>query len=115
MLRECPTHGLTEYVQESDVQIRCKKCRVESVTKRREKVRFILVQEAGGKCVVCGYDRYVGALDFHHKDPTQKSFGLSERGLTRALETLRKEASKCVLLCATCHREVEAGITIVPE
>lgn len=24
----------------------------------------------GGKCQICGYDRYVGALEFHHLDPT---------------------------------------------
>jgi hypothetical protein len=36
-------------------------------------------------------------------------FHLSLRGVTRSLEKLREEARKCVLLCATCHAEVEAG------
>jgi hypothetical protein len=26
-----------------------------------------------------------------------------------------KEAKKCVLLCANCHAEVEAGVTCLPE
>lgn len=38
-----------------------------------------------------------------------KEFGLSSQGFTRSLERLRKEAKKCVLLCATCHAEVEGG------
>lgn len=24
----------------------------------------------GGKCQICGYDKCVGALEFHHLDPT---------------------------------------------
>ena len=52
----------------------------------------------------------MGALQFHHRDGNGKAFGLAEGGLTRSLEALRGEAAKCVLLCANCHSEVEAGI-----
>ena len=34
-------------------------------------------------------------------------------GVTRSLTAARAEATKCVLLCANCHAEVEAGITVV--
>ncbi len=44
-----------------------------------------------------------------HVDPAQKRFQLSLKGLARALDTVREEAQKCVLLCATCHAEVEVG------
>jgi hypothetical protein len=30
-----------------------------------------------------------------------------------ALEAARAEAAKCVLLCANCHAEVEAGVATV--
>ena len=80
--------------------------------RRRTKER--LVQEAGGACAICGYDRYVGALEFHHLDPRQKAFGLSMHGITRSLADLRAEAAKCVLLCGNCHAEVERGIATVP-
>jgi hypothetical protein len=76
-------------------------------------VKEILVAEAGGRCSLCGYDRYVGALQFHHRDGAMKNFGLGDRGLTRSLEAVRDEASKCVLLCANCHSEVEAGLAKV--
>lgn len=31
----------------------------------------------GGKCQCCGYNKYIGALKFHHVDPAQKDFGIS--------------------------------------
>jgi hypothetical protein len=80
------------------------------VARRRRKVKTILVAEAGGACMLCGYDRHPGALQFHHRDPAQKRFSLSAQGVTRSLERAREEARKCALLCANCHAEVEAGL-----
>lgn len=28
----------------------------------------------GGKCILCGYDKNFACLDFHHKNPAEKSF-----------------------------------------
>jgi hypothetical protein len=77
-------------------------------------VKAILVEEAGGRCGLCGYDRCVGALAFHHLDPETKTFGLAEGGLARSLAQARAEAAKCILLCANCHAEVGAGLTVSP-
>jgi hypothetical protein len=74
-----------------------------------------LVEAAGGCCALCGYGRSPAALQFHHVDPIKKAFGISYDGLTRSLKTARAEAEKCVLLCATCHAEVEAGVATLPE
>jgi transposase-like protein len=106
----CPRHGLTEFWLDSRGIYRCCRCRSEAVARRRRRLKEILVTEAGGCCSVCGYDRYIGALQFHHREGADKEFGLSERGLTRSLETVRAEAEKCILLCANCHSEVEGGI-----
>jgi 5-methylcytosine-specific restriction endonuclease McrA len=73
-------------------------------------VKELLVAEAGGHCAICGYDRYLGALQFHHLDPAKKSFHLGVAGLTRSLKAMRAEAAKCVLLCSNCHAEVEGGV-----
>ena len=89
---------------------RCPACTTERVASAAAGVKEILVAEAGGRCVVCGYDAYAGALQFHHLDPSQKRFGLALGGLTRALAEVREEARKCVLLCGNCHAEVEAGL-----
>lgn len=32
------------------------------------------VEYKGGKCENCGYDKFIGALDFHHIDSSDKDF-----------------------------------------
>jgi transposase len=112
---KCRKHGLTRHVSvASERRLRCTKCRAEAVSRRRRKVKEMLVAEAGGKCLLCGYARHPAALQFHHVDPGSKSFGLGVRGITRSIERLREEASKCVLLCANCHAELEVGAVELP-
>ena len=63
-------------------------------------MRKRLVQEAGGKCAVCGYDRCMLNLHFHHVDPSTKSFNMTmASGKSEA--AYLAEARKCVLVCAT--------------
>ena len=115
LIAECPAHGATRHAIDKHGHVRCLPCRVESVTRRRRRVKEILVAEAGGRCAACGYDRYLGALQFHHVDPATKSFSVAQMGLTRSLARTREEARKCVLLCANCHAEIEAGVAPLPR
>jgi hypothetical protein len=108
--RVCRQHGPGTFVLGHGGTYRCVRCHRDAVARRRRAIRAKVIQEAGGRCVVCGYSSYVGALQFHHLDPSQKEFGLSSRGFTRSLERVRDEAKKCVLLCANCHAEVEGGV-----
>ena len=110
----CPAHGVTRHVPRADGSFRCARCRSEQVAARRRRVKRQLVDEAGGCCALCGYDTCVAALQFHHVDPGAKSFAISRAGVTRALSKAREEAAKCVLLCANCHAEVEAGLAQLP-
>lgn len=110
----CRQHGMTQFVLEGRGYYRCKRCRLERVGRRRRTIKGTLVAEAGGKCVICGYHRCQRALEFHHLDPHTKEFHLGHGGATRSLARSRAEARKCILLCANCHAEVEAGITAVP-
>lgn len=111
---ECPRHGLSPAVRRSDGGLRCGRCRVDAVTKRRREVKRQLVEDAGGACVRCGYRGSPAALQFHHVDPATKRFSISRSGISRALASARAEAAKCVLLCANCHAEVEAGAAMLP-
>ena len=109
-LAQCPTHGTTPYVLRADGYPRCAKCTAEAVTRRRRRAKEILVAEAGGRCVCCGYDRCIAALEVHHLDPRAKRFAVGGRGLSRSLATLRLEAAKCALVCSNCHVEIEMGV-----
>jgi hypothetical protein len=84
-----------------------------TIHRRRLKARAIAYK--GGKCALCGYDRCNAAMEFHHLDKTIKSFGLSKKGVTRAWSSIQTELDKCILICANCHREVEAGVTVIPQ
>ena len=110
IMMACLHHGETEFWMEGRGAYRCLACRRERVADRRRRVKEILVSEAGGSCRVCGYSRSLAALHFHHLDPGGKRFSLGREGVTRSLAEMREEARKCVLLCANCHAEVEAGI-----
>ena len=112
--RHCPHHGVEVAVDRLGRRVPCKQCRSEAVARRRRKVKRILVEEAGSRCALCGYDRCQAALAFHHLDPASKSFGIAGKGFTRSIDELRAEVSKCILLCANCHAEVEAGVASLP-
>lgn len=78
---------------------------IKSVSERRRKIRLKAVQYAGGRCICCKYNKYPEVLEFHHRNPEQKLFGIGQRGLTRSWKKVKKEIEKCDLLCANCHRE----------
>ncbi len=82
---------------------------MERVSEWRRRAKRRLIEEAGGHCRLCGYERCPAALQFHHLDPSQKTFALSHDGVARSFEEVRTEARKCALLCANCHAEVEVG------
>lgn len=50
---KCRRHGETAFVLDQRGYYRCKLCRSESVSRRRRKVKELLVAEAGGACCVC--------------------------------------------------------------
>ena len=116
-MRECRRHGMAEFHRyragKGTHRWRCKRCIGEHVTRRHQKLRRILVDEAGGACAVCGYDRCIINLHFHHVDPRTKAFSMSmARG--KSIAAYRLEAQKCVLVCANCHGEIEAGLIPSP-
>jgi predicted DNA-binding protein YlxM (UPF0122 family) len=79
-----------------------------AVSKRRRKIKQMAVEYKGGKCVKCGYNKYIGALEFHHLDPTVKDFTISNSGHCRSWEKVKDELDKCILVCSNCHAEIHA-------
>lgn len=91
---------------ESEKTFCCRKCAIKAgVDKRRRKLKVMAIEHNGGKCQHCGYNKCIAALEFHHRNPTQKDFGLSN-GNTYSWEKIKNEIEKCDLLCANCHREL---------
>lgn len=89
---------------------RCNAC-LQRVRQRRIKQRA--ADFLGGKCILCGYSRCIEALDFHHRDPSKKDYTIGHM-YNRAWARIEEELRKCVLICATCHREVHSGLVSIP-
>jgi hypothetical protein len=70
----------------------------------RIKLKRRLVDELGGKCVDCGFNAHLAALDFDHVDPSTKKFGIASKLQNADYLELIEEVKKCVLRCANCHR-----------
>jgi transposase len=108
----CSEHGETVFVIDGRGYYRCRRCRSAAVSRSRRRLKEQLVREAGGACRMCGYSCCMAALEFHHLVPAEKAFAVSEEGVTRSLARVRAEVRKCMLLCANCHAEVEAGMLV---
>lgn len=54
-------------------------------------------------CVRCGFSDY-RAIEFHHRDPEQKLFSVSQAVSTsQSLTRIFEEIAKCDAICANCH------------
>jgi len=85
----------------------CKSCLIAQTVIRQRETKRICVEYKGGKCVKCGYDKCLSALDFHHLDPTKKDFKISKKMSRRNLcKEHMDELDKCILVCSNCHREI---------
>jgi transposase len=110
----CVHHGESEFLPEGRGAYRCARCRSEAASLRRQTLKAMLVAEAGGRCCLCGYDRHIGALHFHHVERGAQPTNVSAGGITDRIDRLREAAHTCVLLCSNCHTEVEAGVMALP-
>lgn len=87
----------------------CKSCTSIQTLERQRKLKQQSIDYKGGKCLCCGYNRYQGALEFHHLDPEEKEFTLSSVKHT-CFDKIKTELDKCILLCSNCHKEIHAGL-----
>lgn len=83
----------------------CKQCANQYAHGRQKATKLLAINYKGGECMDCGYKKYAGALDFHHRNPAEKDFKISGRASLTLGPELKRELDKCDLLCANCHRE----------
>ena len=72
----------------------------------RNRIKIWALEYKGTKCEICGYNRCIDALEFHHLNPNEKDFSISDRSLILDWEPIKKELDKCILVCSNCHREI---------
>lgn len=105
---ECISNGILKQYKNPDEE---KKAKSQHVKKSRDKLKRVLVDYKGGCCSICGYNKCIKALEFHHLDPNTKDFTVGQKHFS--IEVMKSEVDKCVLLCANCHREVHEGVTML--
>ena len=109
-------HNAGRYTVNGEEKIRrrarCKLCVNQNWKERKEKLLNEIIGEH--KCRRCGYDRFIGALEFHHLDSDEKDFNIAQRW-TVSKERLANEINKCVMLCSICHRELHGGLWDIEE
>lgn len=74
----------------------------------RRLIKKWALEYKGNHCELCGYNKCIDALEFHHLDPNQKDFSISDRDIKLDWEKIKNELDKCILICANCHRELHA-------
>lgn len=111
--KQCPhckeSKPLTEFYRSRKSSSFCKRCITKVNKERVKKHKQIAVDYKGGSCSICGYNKSLAALDFHHIDPSQKDSKWNNfRG--KFTKKHKNELDKCILVCSNCHREIHNGI-----
>jgi len=110
---DCKKHGKTmcriEVFENGWRKNRCIKCSTEYRRNGRRRHKLKLIKLLGGKCMRCGYDKCPAALEFHHLDPSKKSFTIGDEKTHKSQKYIEKEIKKCILICANCHAEEHWG------
>lgn len=87
----------------------CGNCHNQYNLEKGQEKRKKAVEHLGGKCKICGYNKHICSLDFHHRNPSEKdpSFKSMRYWSWKRIEL---EINKCDLLCKNCHAAVHAGL-----
>lgn len=93
----CSTKCKSKFYNNKDIQ------RQRGFLRKKE-----VISSLGGKCSICGYDKNLSSLTFHHINPKTKKFQIDMRKFANCkIQTLQEEISKCILVCRNCHGEIE--------
>lgn len=76
--------------------------------KRTERTNEFLNEIKAAGCEFCPEKENV-CLDFHHRNPTDKDFQISNYKNSK-FEKIKEEVAKCVVVCSNCHRKIHAGL-----
>lgn len=86
----------------------CKSCHNKNTIARGQANKILHVIYKGSKCELCGYDKCLAALEFHHIESREKE-KLISRMRYHSFDKVKPELDKCKLVCSNCHREIHYG------
>jgi hypothetical protein len=86
----------------------CKSCNSARAMKREKDGKKQAVEYMGGCCSVCGYDRCIRALEFHHLEPDKKTKDFEKRFKVWSFKRQKTELENCIIVCSNCHREIHS-------
>jgi hypothetical protein len=90
----------------------CKPCHNYHSGKRLKERKLIYIEKFGSKCNNCGESYHSSVYEFHHLYDKDYSWN---QLCGRKEETIEKELSKCIMLCANCHRLQHLNGTHMPK
>lgn len=71
------------------------------------KRKLLFINSFGGGCSLCGYNKNMSALEFHHLNSKEKLFNIDSRSISNLkMEKIKCEIMKCILVCSNCHHEI---------
>ena len=108
--KECKTSDFYNRRGKANSSVYCKSCTSDQTLERMRALKLQMVEYKGGSCVKCGYNRYLGALEFHHLNPDEKDFNPSQLKRYKFDDNVKSELDKCILVCSNCHRETHDEI-----
>lgn len=113
--KKCPICGKTFIPKNAAANQRscCYDCMPEGIQLTRGAFLAKIKQQRGGQCIRCGYNKCLKALEFHHLDPSQKDFTISNDHFK--LQEAVEESKKCILLCSNCHKELHDNMWTIDE
>jgi hypothetical protein len=81
----------------------CRSCSNEQSKEFARAMKRQAIHYKGGLCCDCHQAFHDSVYDFHHRDPSQKDFIVSDKK-SCDWSMIKDELDKCVLLCSNCHR-----------
>ena len=100
---DCSTEDITRFSKGR--YSLCNKCRNKFHIKKGRKYKTLAIEYKGGCCIHCGYNKCQAALQFHHRNPSEKDPKWSTMK-NWTFESKKSELDKCDLVCANCHAEI---------
>lgn len=103
--KECKSTYMRKYINKNKAFLNDRRKNETRIKRKEHKERILKYFGGYLRCTGCGIeDKCYSIYDFHHIDPSTKIFEIPT-GYRMGWEKVVEELSKCIILCANCHRK----------